>query len=248
MTRMYRDDDCINQAKWAVSHYSTNKNFNFVKWAQDKGMFPVDFMIIKLLSKNRHFQKICKRTGTFLLPSHALKDDAWIKEKIKKITSDKNNFVSLPIIKQPHATAILDPQNIEKHILLPKVLAEDGTFIFRVTSNSMIDEGIQPDDYIIVRQQSTAFDNDIIIALVDNKDMECARAVQIVADPVNVDRSELPLNGSSICCVLRRFIKDREQIILRAENEELQEEYRLIKLTGSSTVLGKAIGRFGGVL
>lgn len=45
----------------------------------------------------------------------------------------------------------------------------DSTFILEVEGQSMIDEGINPHDLILVQEQSTAKNGDIIVASVDNE-------------------------------------------------------------------------------
>ena len=43
---------------------------------------------------------------------------------------------------------------------------EDGEYVLRVRGESMIDAGILPDDYVVVRPQETAEDGEIVVALV----------------------------------------------------------------------------------
>ncbi|MBO5110487.1 MAG: repressor LexA, partial [Clostridia bacterium] len=54
-------------------------------------------------------------------------------------------------------------ENIEECYALPKALFGDGElFILRTYGDSMIDVGIKENDFIVVRQQNTANDGDIV--------------------------------------------------------------------------------------
>ena len=58
-------------------------------------------------------------------------------------------------------------ENIEECYALPKALFGDGNlFMLRTFGDSMIDVGIKENDYIVLRQQNTANDGDIVAALV----------------------------------------------------------------------------------
>ena len=61
-------------------------------------------------------------------------------------------------------------ENIEECYALPKALFGDGElFILRTYGDSMIDVGIKENDFIVVRQQNTANDGDIVAALVNGE-------------------------------------------------------------------------------
>ncbi len=62
---------------------------------------------------------------------------------------------------------LLAEQNVEDHLAVPEPLSS-GTgeeFLLRVKGESMIDAGILPDDYVVVRRQQTAQNGDIVVAL-----------------------------------------------------------------------------------
>jgi repressor LexA len=62
---------------------------------------------------------------------------------------------------------VLAEENIEEYVAVPPLAGgEDGEFILRVRGESMIDAGILPDDYVVVRSQETAQDGEIVVALV----------------------------------------------------------------------------------
>jgi repressor LexA len=62
-------------------------------------------------------------------------------------------------------TGVLAAENIEETMPLPEDLTGDGTlFMLRVRGDSMIDAGIFDRDYVVVRQQPTADNGDIVVA------------------------------------------------------------------------------------
>ena len=75
--------------------------------------------------------------------------------------------VNVPIL--GHIAAgqpILAEENIEDVFPLPRdFVREDASFILRVRGESMIDAGIYDGDYLIVRQQATANNGEIVAAL-----------------------------------------------------------------------------------
>jgi len=74
----------------------------------------------------------------------------------------------LPLVGQVAAgSPVLAEENIEEYVAVPPLAGgEDGEFILRVRGESMIDAGILPDDYVVVRSQETAQDGEIVVALV----------------------------------------------------------------------------------
>jgi repressor LexA len=74
----------------------------------------------------------------------------------------------LPLVGQVAAgSPVLAEENIEEYVNVPLLAGgEEGRFILRVRGESMIDAGILPDDYVVVRPQETAEDGEIVVALV----------------------------------------------------------------------------------
>lgn len=81
------------------------------------------------------------------------------------------NVVELPVVGAVAAgTPILAAENIETTIPLPtEVVRDDSTFVLRVKGESMIDAGILDGDYVVVRQQSTADNGDIVVAMLQDE-------------------------------------------------------------------------------
>ncbi len=99
-----------------------------------------------------------------------------------KKTSQKNNdtprdyysrreLVDVPIVgKVTAGQPILAVENIEDTFPLPVDYAQNSTvFMLKVQGESMIEAGILDKDLVLVRQQSTAMNGDIVVALIDDE-------------------------------------------------------------------------------
>lgn len=64
---------------------------------------------------------------------------------------------------------ILAAENIEQTLPLPAEFAGEQTFILRVRGDSMMDAGILDGDFVVVRQQPTAVNGDIVVAMIDEE-------------------------------------------------------------------------------
>lgn len=85
---------------------------------------------------------------------------------------------------------ILAEENIIEYFPLPKdFVKEDSIFMLSVEGDSMINAGILDGDYIAVRQQSTAVNGDIVVALMDDE------------------------------ATVKRFYKENDRIRLQPEND-----------------------------
>ena len=77
------------------------------------------------------------------------------------------NVVRLPLIGEVAAgVPIYADQNITDSYTLPKQLVGDrGSFMLTIKGDSMIEAGINDGDYVVVREQPTADNGDIVVAL-----------------------------------------------------------------------------------
>lgn len=104
--------------------------------------------------------------------------------------------VSIPLVGQVTAgTPILAVENIEEVYPFPKSLIgnNDDVFMLTVKGESMINAGIFDGDYIMVREQSTANNNDIVVALINDE-----------------------------TATVKRFFKEKDFIRLQPENDTMQ--------------------------
>lgn len=81
-----------------------------------------------------------------------------------------NNVISLPLVGRVAAgTPILAEQNVEDKLSLPtSIVGDSSSFILRVHGDSMVNAGIFDGDYIVVKEQNTAHNGEIVVALIDD--------------------------------------------------------------------------------
>ena len=82
----------------------------------------------------------------------------------------RREMVNVPIVgKVAAGEPILAVENIENHFPIPaEFMPNEPTFILQVQGESMINAGILDGDYVLVQQQPTANDGDMVVALVDD--------------------------------------------------------------------------------
>jgi repressor LexA len=88
---------------------------------------------------------------------------------------------------------LLAEENIEEYVHIPEIAGgEEGEYLLRVRGDSMIKAGILPDDVVVVRQQDTAADGEIVVALVGEE------------------------------ATVKRFFKEADHVRLQPENTTMQ--------------------------
>lgn len=109
-------------------------------------------------------------------------------------SSSFSEVVSLPLVGQVAAgIPILAEENIEETITLPvEIVGDSASFLLSVHGESMIEAGINDGDYLVVREQSTANNGDIVVALIDD--------------------------GATV----KRFFHERDHIRLQPENSSME--------------------------
>ena len=78
---------------------------------------------------------------------------------------------SVPLVGRVTAgMPILAVENIEDYLMLPQnLLGKDDIFCLRVQGDSMIEAGILDGDIVVLRQQDSAENGDIVVALVEDE-------------------------------------------------------------------------------
>lgn len=107
--------------------------------------------------------------------------------------------VSVPLVGRVTAgIPILAEENIQDVFAFPQSLVgtRDKTFMLKVQGESMINAGIFDGDYILVRQQNTANNNDIVVALINEES-----------------------------ATVKRFFKEKDCIRLQPENDTMKPFY-----------------------
>jgi repressor LexA len=79
--------------------------------------------------------------------------------------------VVLPVVGRVAAgQPILAEQNIEDTLVLPsEIVGDSSSFLLRVKGDSMVEAGIFEGDYVVVREQQTATNGEIVVALIGDE-------------------------------------------------------------------------------
>lgn len=79
--------------------------------------------------------------------------------------------VSLPLVGRVAAgMPILAEQNVEDTFTLPtEIVTDSSSFVLEVHGNSMVNIGIYNGDYIVVREQKSAMNGEIVVAMIDGE-------------------------------------------------------------------------------
>ncbi|MBU9714398.1 transcriptional repressor LexA [Evansella tamaricis] len=103
--------------------------------------------------------------------------------------------VYVPIIgKVTAGEPITAIENIEEYIPLPASLVHDeNSFVLEISGDSMIEAGIFDGDYVVVRQQQSASNGDIVVAMTEEDE-----------------------------ATVKRFFKEKDHIRLQPENSTLE--------------------------
>jgi repressor LexA len=121
-------------------------------------------------------------------------------------SADRIDVVDVPVVGRIAAgTPILAEENIEDSIPVPARFMPSGTgFMLKVRGDSMTEAGILDGDYILVRQQETADNGDIVVAMVDGFESEATvktfyrEAGHIRLQPENASMSPIILTDVRI--------------------------------------------------
>ncbi|MCW4682993.1 transcriptional repressor LexA [Bacillus sp. FSL W8-0645] len=90
----------------------------------------------------------------------------------------KSAVMNVPVIgKVTAGLPITAVENVEEYFPLPETFAapDEQVFMLEIMGESMIDAGILDNDYVIVRQQSTANNGDIVVAMTEEDEATVKR-------------------------------------------------------------------------
>jgi len=111
----------------------------------------------------------------------------------------QENFVPVPLVGRVTAgQPILAIENIEETYPLPTSLIgnDEDVFMLTVQGSSMMNAGILDGDYVLVRKQNSANNNDIVVALINHEE-----------------------------ATVKRFFKEKDRIRLQPENDSMSPIY-----------------------
>jgi repressor LexA len=110
--------------------------------------------------------------------------------------ADRRPVKHVPLLGDVAAgTGVLAAENFEETLPLPEDFTGDGQlFMLRVRGDSMIDAGILDRDYVVVRQQDTADNGDVVVAGIPGEE-----------------------------ATVKTFLRKRGKIVLRPSNPSLED-------------------------
>jgi len=119
---------------------------------------------------------------------------------------ERTDVIEIPVVGRIAAgTPILANENIEDSFPVPSRFIGKGThFMLTVRGDSMIDAGIFDGDYILVRQENTARNGDIVVAMIDGFESEATvktfyrEAGHVRLQPENTTMSPIIVNDVKI--------------------------------------------------
>ena len=122
----------------------------------------------------------------------------------------------VPIVGQiACGTPIFAEENIEGYLSVTDKLLGEGTFFaLRAVGDSMIGAGIEEGDLVIVRQQDSAYEGDIVVALCDESDATLKRYYldrrrrKIRLHPENPEMKDMYYDAIRIQGVAVKVLKD----------------------------------------
>lgn len=88
--------------------------------------------------------------------------------EISNVSSSREDVVDVPVVGNVAAgTPILADENIEDTFPVPAGFVKGDSFMLKVRGESMVNAGIMDGDLILVQQQNTAYNGEIVVAMVD---------------------------------------------------------------------------------
>lgn len=110
--------------------------------------------------------KVMKEKGLIDLSS-----GSWCSVRTNKMQKRVLEMSDVPVVGTiACGTPMLAEENIEKYIPISNTLLGKGTFFaLHAKGDSMINANIEDGDFVIVRQQNTANEGDIVVALIENE-------------------------------------------------------------------------------
>ena len=104
---------------------------------------------------------------------------------------------------------LLEEENVEKYIPLPKEIFGDGQlFILRANGDSMTGAGIESGDYVVVRKQTDFEIGDIVVALVDNSETTLKGRQFLCHESLNRYVNSVTVGSSLVSILLKSRIME----------------------------------------
>lgn len=119
---------------------------------------------------------------------------------------------AIPLVGEIAAGApIVAEERVEEELPLPQQLVGEGDlFMLRVRGESMIDDGVLPGDFVVVRQQPTVEQGEMCAALVDGeatvKRFRRTKDGEVYLDPANDAFAPIPVRSDQDAQILGRVV------------------------------------------
>jgi repressor LexA len=98
------------------------------------------------------------------------------RERITALVETPARTNVLPLVGDVAAgTGLVADQQVEDMVAVPDQLCTDADFLLTVKGESMINAGILPGDFVVVRKQDDARNGEIVVALVGDEDATVKR-------------------------------------------------------------------------
>jgi len=167
--------------------------FKFInKCIQERGFPPTvneiqaEFSFRSPTGVFKHLRAIERKGYIRIHPQMARGIELLVKEDLR----ESKAYRSIPLVGRIAAgKPVLAVENIEKNMVLGRDFCRGASFMLRVKGDSMINAGILDRDYVLVKQQSTAENGEIVVALVDDE------------------------------ATVKRFFQEKDRITLKPEND-----------------------------
>ena len=123
----------------------------------------------------------------------------------EEVMIPRSKVVNVPLVgKVTAGQPITAIENVEEYFPLPEHMAgyDQQVFMLEIVGESMIEAGIHDGDYVIVRQQSTAQNGDIVVAMTEDDEATVKRFFKeknfIRLQPENSSMEPIILDNVSI--------------------------------------------------
>jgi len=170
------------------------------------------FNINSTFGVKRHLDALIKK-GYINIDSKSNRSISLTEKSAERFNTNKeNNSVEIPILGRVAAGyPVLSEQNIDGTLFIDSSLIKRGNNYFglKVRGDSMVEDGIFEGDTVIVKSQSTASNNDIVIAMIDNdttvKRYESrSKIVRLI--PANKNYEPINVSGQNDFSILGKVI------------------------------------------
>ncbi len=138
-------------------------------------------------------------------------EESNIEDPLEEVYRD---IIALPLVGRVAAgSPILAEENIEETIGLPaQIVGDSSSFLLTIQGDSMIEAGILDGDIVVVKQQNTANNGDIVVAMIDEQ------------------------------CTVKSFFREPDRIRLQPQNSTMEPIYSTdVSIIGKVTGLFRSI-------